>query len=111
ADVHHDATAVATDAAVTGGHQLDPQRVLSLVVRGLTGNAQRGQAVHLLPGVGFTEARDFEDHPVAFVELNGVQLHFSPLRGHLDLGVGADVGADRDADFITGAAQDHRGQV
>src|SRR5690606_37148119 len=55
--------------------------------------------------------QNLEDHPRTFVHLNRVQLHFLAFRGHLELGIGADVGTYRDADFVAGTAQDHRRQA
>src|ERR1700733_7351926 len=82
----------ANAGAFTVGDNLDPKRVLVLVVRGGVGLAQRIQAV-LRRTRGCTgESRQIEDHPRAAIQFAESQSQGRPLGGYLDLGAGAYVG-------------------
>src|SRR5277367_4191764 len=78
--------------AFTVGDNLDPKRVLALVVRGGAGLAQRIQAVLGRTRVRSGESRQLEDHPRAAIQFAEAQCHGRPFGGHLDLGAGAYVG-------------------
>src|SRR5439155_9727354 len=76
-------------AGVTVGDQLDPERILALVVRGVAGLTQRIQAVlRRTRGCG-GESRQLEDHPRALIQFRHGEGHVRPFGGHLDLGTGS----------------------
>src|SRR6185312_9748017 len=95
----------ADSGALTVGDNLDPERVLALVVRGGTGVAQCIQAVLRRTRSGSGEARQLEDHPRAALQFAEAQGHGRPFSGHLDLGAGAYVGFTAQDDVLAIAAE------
>src|SRR5215469_16312346 len=86
-------TRAAGTSTVTVGDHLDPQCILALVVRGVTGFAQRIQAALLRTRSCGGESRQLEDHPRAGIQFRQGEGHGRPFGGHLDLGTGSYVGA------------------
>src|ERR1700733_12435180 len=82
----------ANAGAFTVGDNLDPERVLALVVRGGAGLAQRIQAVLRRTRGCSGESRQPEDPPRAAIQFAEAQCHGRPFGGHLDLGASAYVG-------------------
>src|SRR6516165_9486256 len=94
ADLEARSTArAAGESTVTVGDHLDPQCILALVVRGITGFAQRIQAALLRTRGCGGESRQLEYHPRAAVQFRQGEGHGWPFGGHLDLGTGSYVGA------------------
>src|SRR5580692_11337895 len=78
----------ANAGALTAGDNLDPERVLALVVRGDAGLAQRIQAVLRRTRGCSGESRQLEDHPRAAIQFAEAQDHLRPFGSHLDLDAG-----------------------
>ncbi len=95
----------AAASAVTVGDNLDPERILALVVRGGAGLAQRIQAVlRRTRGCG-GESRQLEDHPRAAIQFRHAEGHGRPFGGHLDLGAGSYVGCPVSGELLAIAAE------
>src|SRR5690606_36630826 len=81
-----------TFAARILDHELDPQRVAILVIRGITRVAQGCQAPLLRACGGGRESGQLEDDPRAVVHLRQGKGHGLPGRVYPDLGAAADRG-------------------
>src|SRR5262245_16176975 len=68
ADLGGGSTTRGAVAGVTGGDQLDPERIAVLVVRGIHGRAQRIQAGLLRTRGCGVESRQLEDYPRAAIQ-------------------------------------------
>src|SRR5688500_7472069 len=92
-------------AGVTAGDNLDPERILALVVRGVAGLAQRVQAALRRARGCSGESRELEDHPRAAIQFIHGEGQVRPFGGHLDLGTGSYVGAPGYGELFAIAAE------
>src|SRR5579863_9034611 len=97
----------ANAGAFTCGDNLDPERVLALVVRRDAGLAQRIQAVLRRSRGCRGESRQLENHPRAAIQFAELQRHGRPFGGHLDLRAGAYVGRTGERELLAVAADNH----
>src|SRR5687767_13218875 len=105
ADLEAGSTTRGAVAGVTAGDNLDPERILALVVRGVAGLAQCIQAVlRRTRGCG-GESRQLKDHPRAAIQFRQVEGHGRPFGGHLDLGTGSHVAAPGYGELLAIAAE------
>src|ERR1043166_8751327 len=105
ADLDAGSTTGGAGAGVTVGDNLDPERVLVLVVRRGAGLAQRVQAVLRRTRRCCGESRKLEDHPRAAIEFIQGERQRRPFGGHLDLGTGSYVGAPGYSEVLAIAAE------
>src|SRR5262249_22783322 len=85
-------TRAAVIGTVTVGDHLNPQCILALVVRGVSGFPERIEVALLRPRGCGGEPRQIKDHPRAAIQFRQGEGHGRPFGGHLDLGTGSYVG-------------------
>src|SRR5262249_18183631 len=88
ADLEAGSTTRGAVAGVTVGDQLDPERILALVVRSVAGLTQRIQAVLRRTRRCRGESRQLKDHPRAAIQFRHGEGQVRPFGGHLDLSTG-----------------------
>src|SRR5215467_8655441 len=105
ADLEAGSSTRGAGAGVTVGDNLDPERVLVLVVRGGAGLTQRVQAVLRRTRRCGGESRQLEDHPRPAIQFIHGEGHGLPLGGDLNLGTGSHVGGPGYGEILAIAAE------